>query len=217
MPDEFRFLIDETALAHAAQGGPAAINEAFDALATLIQDARSHTIGKFSLIWEEQLGAHPLYDWLFDPAHGIDRVVADALRVALARTPDWDDVLDTTGLSPNVSIAGVNHSAPSVAAAEQATAAGRATGCLSTVEPHRGRVPVTAGARTTEIHFVGDSAALLAFFRDLPEVENLDEANYFRNAAFAFPNLHFVRDKTQFGHFVADGPRPRGSDELTAR
>ena len=44
-----------------------------------------------------------------------------------------------------------------------------------------------------------DAAEALA--RDLPEVEDLGEDEYFKNAAHAFPELLFVRSRTRFSAF----------------
>jgi hypothetical protein len=201
VPERFRFLVDEAALQPASGSGVDELSEAFERLATLIQDLRSHSIGKFSLIWEEQIGLHPLYKWLFEATLGIDREVATALQFALDRTPDWDSTLDTAGLQTSVSIAGKTQLAFSASAAERETHGGHATGCLSAHPLRRGPLSVAAGDRSTLVHFLYVPADNVAFFRDVPEVEGMDEEAYFENASLAFPQLHFVRDKTQFRHF----------------
>lgn len=204
MPERFRFLVDEAALRQAAGRGAIELSEAFDGLVRLIQEVRAHRIGKLSDVWEEQLGQHCLCDWLFDRALGIDRDTATALQVALARTPDWDVAWDTAGLSKQVIVAGVEQEAFSASAAARETREGRATACLSVVPSRSGRLRVTSPEHSTELHFIAlsnDEVPVLAFFRDVPEVEKLDEDAYFDNAQFAFPNINFVRDRTRFGHF----------------
>ena len=186
---------------HAADEGTIGLSEAFECLVATIQEVRAHSIGKYSLIWEENVGSRPLYEWLFHSDIGIDPEVAFALRLALDRTPDWDAAWDATGIPSEVSIDGVTQNAVSVSAAARETHEGRATGCLSCLRSRSGRFPVGGGAHVTDLHFIALPRDILAFFRDVPEVEALGEDAYFENAAFAFPNVHFTRERTHFGHF----------------
>ncbi|MGH7297390.1 MAG: hypothetical protein ACRELB_20810 [Polyangiaceae bacterium] len=201
MPDPFRFLVDEAALRLSPSTTPSELGETLERLADLIEGLRAHRIGKFSMIWEEQLGPHALYEWLFNPLLGIDVVVASALRVALDRTPNWDEACDTAGFPTQVTIGGIPHDAFSVGAAARATCDRQATGCLSVLPSRHGRVYVIAGVWTPHLHFVAHPRDIFAFFREVPEVDNLDEEAYFQNARLAFPGLLFVRARTDFGAF----------------
>lgn len=201
MPEQFRFLVDEGALRQAANGGTSGLTEAFECLAAIIEALRAHSIGKHSGVWEEEIGEHPLCNWLFDPALGVDRVAAKALQIALDRTPDWDAAWDTTELPTQASIGGVMQHALSVAAATRETQEARATGCLSALVSHSGRLPVVVAGRATDLHFIAVPRDALAFFREVPEVESLDEHAYFENAQHAFPSVHFVLERARFGQF----------------
>jgi hypothetical protein len=100
-----------------------------------------------------------------------------------------------------VDIAGQPREAISVSAAARETCAGRATGCLSARPSHSGLLHVVTDQYVNHLHFIGEKGDVLKFFRDVPEVEDLDEDSYFQNAKFAFPNVIFARDQTRFGNF----------------
>lgn len=202
MAEPFRFLVDESALPPAALGGPDELGEAFERLVGLIQGVRAHSTGKFSLIWELPLGQHLLLEWLFDSALGIDREIASALQIALHRTPDWDDGWDMTGIPTEASFDGLRQEAFSVCAAAHGVQRGSAIACLSALPARGGRLAVDIGGCTVELFFITHSSDVVAFFRDLPEVEDLDENAYFDNACFAFPALRFVREHTHFRDFA---------------
>lgn len=214
--ERFRFLIDEAGLRLFTDSKPDELNSALERLVEIIQEVRAHPIGKLSSVWEEQIGQHPLYDWLFDHTLGIDRDVAGALQVALSRTPDWDTLWGTAGISVEVAIGATKEVAFSVAAAARETRARRATACLSPHLSRSGRLSVIAADGPTGVHFVCEPAHVRAFFRDVPETEDLDEDGYFENAPFAFPNLHFVRDRTRFNNFEEryETVRPRVTAHL---
>lgn len=203
MPERFRFLVDETALREAASGGVGDACRAFEHLVAIVDGVRSHSVGKLSQIWEEQIGPYPLYEWLFNQELGMDRDTARACQVVLDRTPDWDAAWESCGLPVTVSLPNGALGGISVAAAARATQAGHATGCLSPLEPRSGGLPVAyeEGVVVT-IHFI---AALpsdaLRFFRSIPATESMDERAYFENARFAFPDLVFVRARTIFSNF----------------
>ena len=201
MPERFRFLIDEGSLSEVALEGAERLSEAFESLVAIVQETREHGVGKHTSVWEAQLGGHRLYEWLFENARGIDREVATALQIALDRSPDWDAAWPPSGLPEEVEISGVAQKAISVSAAIRETRQGHAVGCLSCRASRSGRLPVLMDGLSTDVHFISLSGDVLAFFRDVPEIEDLDEDAYFANARYAFPRVRFVRDRTHFRHF----------------
>ncbi len=202
MADAFRFLIDEVTLRDAASGGAEQASQAFADLVVTVESVRPHPVGKLSTIWEELVGPSRLYEWLFDPALGVDREVALAFQVVLGRTPDWDSAWDGPDLSlmpvlPDGAAAGA-----SMAAAGHQNRAGHATACLSPEKGRSGVLALTyADGSSVDVHFIANVSDVLAFFRSVPAIEGLDEEAYFENARFAFPGIIFVREGTHFGSF----------------
>ena len=207
MAEQLRFLIDEDTLHPPQHTGldtasdVIQLADGFERLVETVQVVGGHAVGKLSAIWEYTLGDHVLAEWLFDPSLGIDRVVAQALTAALWRMPDWDEILDRQGLSAEVAIDGDLRDATSVSAAMAETAASRATACLSASPTRRGQKFVEAQGRSALVHFITDQSDMLLFFREIPEIEDVDEMAFFANARFAFPDIHFVREKADFGNF----------------
>lgn len=222
MAEQLRFLIDEDTLhppqhtGHEAASDPVQLAEGFERLVETVQVVGGHTVGKLSAIWEYTLGDHVLAEWLFNPSLGIDRLVAQALIAALGRMPDWDGAIDRQGLSATVAINGDLCDATSVAAAMGETAAARATACLSASPTRRGPKFVETQEASALVHFITEHSDMLLFFREIPEIENLSEVAFFANARFAFPDIRFVPQKTDFGKF--DEPylsiRPKVSSHL---
>lgn len=199
-PHGLRFLVDESGF----QGAKAPLDAAFELLVDRIEASRIHGVGKYSEVWHELVCGRPLFEWLYQPELGVDRVVAEALQIALNRSPNWDEQLDTRGVPLEVTINGVAQTALSVAMAAKSTLAKSATGCISPDEHRVGPLEVgTDGAQVT-VHFVGGMFEVLQFFRAVPEIEEVDEETYFAIAAHAFPNIYFVRERTKFSALDED-------------
>jgi hypothetical protein len=195
-----RFLIDESSLSEPCDD----LEAALDVAVSRIQAVRRGGVGKLSWIWEEVVQGHTVAEWVFDRSLGLDPVVAAALREALDRSVDWDEVLDTAHLPPDVEMGGAKKSAWSVGAAASFTQRGISMACVPLVGPLGPRTVCPLGAGSNEpieLWFVGDDTSHLAFYRALPEVEDLDEDAYFVNAARAFPRLKFFRKRTRFADF----------------
>ncbi len=59
-----------------------------------------------------------------------------------------------------------------------------------------------ASGSTLEVHFICDRPGTLAFYRDVPEIENMREDEYIDHCALAFPDLYFSQKlKKQFRRF----------------
>jgi len=195
-----RFLIDESSLREPMGD----LDETFERALSRIRAGRAGGVGKLSLIWEEVIQGHTLAEWLFDKQLGVDPVVAQALRIALDRSVDWDEVLDTSHLPLDVKIDGVAKSAWSVGAAASFTQRGIAMGCVALAGPLGQKKIAPEGTKANapvDLWFVGDDATALAFFREIPEVEDLDEDRFFANAKQAFPRVRFFRERTRFAAF----------------
>jgi hypothetical protein len=177
------------------------LEASFERLVEIVQIVGGHDIRILSDIWGHPIGDHLLSDWLFDPSLGLDRTVTLALQAALGRMPNWDGILDRQGLSDEVAIDGELRDAISVSAAMAEMAASRAVACLSALPMRRGPKWVEAPGAAAFVHFITDLSDMLNFFREIPEIENLDEKAFLANAEFAFPGIYFVRDKVDFGKF----------------
>jgi hypothetical protein len=195
-----KFLIDESSLREPLGD----VHTALEIAHSRILAVRGDGVGKLSLIWEELIEGYTLAEWLFNKELGLDPLVAQALRIALDRSPNWDDVLDTTDLPLEVSINGVQKAAWSVGAAATFTQRSTALGCVALVGqlgPRTISLNLNGSNEQVEVWFVGDETTALGFFRELPEVEDLDEDGFFENAQRAFPRIQFFRERTRFGAF----------------
>ena len=202
MHEHLRFLIDESSFEDTTDP----LENAFELLVTRIAGARRHGVGKFSLVWETLVRGRLLIDWLFDRELAIDPDVARALQIALDRSPDWDEHESVEGIPTEVLLEQGERTAYSLAAAAALTQRGRAMGVISPVAACIGPRKIglnigPAGRQYVSVHFVGDESSQLTFFRDLAEVENLGEAEYFENARRAFPGIVFHRERVRFSAF----------------
>ena len=198
-----RFVVDEAGFRGLSK---ATLEEGFERLVERLQLCGTDRVALCSGVWSEIIDGRPLTTWLFEPGL-LDREVANALASALTRLPNWDETVQVP-TTVALSVAGSPHRSASVAMAAEQTFGGRAVGCVS-AGSHCGSLSVQSPNGKTDIVFVGSKEDVLAFFRAIPEIENLDEAAYFANASDAFPGLHFVLEKTSFKKFEEDYPTVR--------
>jgi hypothetical protein len=158
----------------------------FEVLVERLQICRGSGISKSSRIWETNVAGQLISDWIFGKE--LDRDTRQAISTALERCPNWDENIDDELLlldSRTYVAWNLSH--------------GRALGCIS--PRSAGTFGVNLDGVCIDVQYVGDKKDLLTFHRRIAEIENLDEEAYFRNAAFAFPALFFVRDRTKFNRF----------------
>lgn len=144
---------------------------------------------------------YELPDYLMSgPGKDIDRDVKLRFFSIVDKCPEWD--AEIPGSCTEVSIAdGVAAMALSIACALALAIRSHGTSCLvfGACE-RRGFIRATAEIGESDLFFFAEASALKTFWRQLYELENATEEDFFVHAARAFPNLIF-HDSLAFRHF----------------
>lgn len=133
-----------------------------------------------------------LYEGLFAGGLEMDVDSRRRVQIALERCGNWDEEWELEELEAR--FATQLEFAPTVAyAAARRLADGTAVACVGPMAGGRsGPVAVTIQHGSCLVPFVTTDETRLQFYRDAIEVEDPDEAGYFRYATIAFPELVFV-------------------------
>jgi hypothetical protein len=195
MPDPPRFCLDETSFSlHAAQAPE--IERLFENLIHLIRrchEDEQRVARSVELDWVELMPGVPLSEVLYgDAGSSLDREVRQAMIEVINRCIMWDADQPEVP-EAEVMISGARRTARSVAFAYVNVSMGHACACLCLIEDRSGVHDVTCRGRTLPIHFIYDAARQFPpFYREVPEIEDMDEARYMDHAALMFPQLYFV-------------------------
>lgn len=142
-----------------------------------------------------------LYDLLYGAAtEVIDKEVRHHLQRAIDRCKIWDDEPGAEGLGTIVYIDGARVEARSLAFIHHERRQARCAAAIAIrrtsdesnmIEVHVDEIPLL-------LHRVFDRLSLLAFYRDLFEIADLqDENDFMSHCRVAFPDLHFVPELVQ--------------------
>ncbi len=195
-----RLWIDETSFQLGASVAADKLEQSLQGLVDLIQACRDkkETIVRSSHLYETEIWPGlQLFELLYDASKlatqidPVDPIALKAIQQALNRSVEWDNPLPANS---TVEVAGVTVDAPMIVAVCSLDAAGRGAACLALgVRRDRiGEVPVRLGNTDHAIHFLAKRKDLPAFYRSIPEKEDLGPEAFMENAEHAFPELAFA-------------------------
>jgi hypothetical protein len=205
-----RFFVDETSFVAPSPILSDELNASVERFIEIVLHCRNHegVIYAWSdLLQVEVVPGLPLYELLYgaEPVIELDRETRASLRETLNRCVHWDeDETITKWPSLHVFLDGLATEAHTIAFVHSLVinAQGAACVCIDLRADRTGVLIVSDGAHDARVHFVHDSKALIAFYRSLFELEDMNPETYIKNAKRAFPKLLF-HDKlaSQFAHF----------------
>lgn len=195
MSEPPRFCLDETSFSLAMAQAPE-IERLFENLIDLVRrchDDEQRVARSVDLDCIDLLPGVPLCDVLYgDAVAGLDREVRQAMIEIVNRCIMWDADQREAPVA-DVVITGARREARSVAFAHAQVSAGHACACLCLVEDRAGVFDVTYQDRAQRLHFIHDAERQIPpFYREIPEIEDMDEACYMDHTALMFPQLHFM-------------------------
>lgn len=191
-----RFCIVEAGLPLAdEQASEVVIGERLEALVALIAacwDEGQEVYRGSGLEFLDVVPGAPLCDLMYQVGR-LDRVLQGALQQTLNRCRCWDAGDNEAEAPAEVCIDSVAVNAPSVGWAHAQMQSGRAVACLQVGPSTDGPRRVEADGQSTQLYFLSCAIAppRLAFYRTIPELEDLSERAYLDHAPLLFPDLFF--------------------------
>lgn len=136
---------------------------------------------------------------LSEEKFSLDHDLKELLRLFIEKCPNWDETLppeEAQRISELPVQIGEQQEqlAPSLAFVHEQVTKKYAISCLRLVnKPEEvGPQPVSIEGKEQTLYFVSTEPQLRAFYREIPEFEDLNEERYIEHSALAFPALYFV-------------------------
>ncbi len=207
-----RFCIEETSFNLGSDEHLIELTENFTRLMVKLHDEDNQEIMRWSqLEFETVFPGIELVDLMYNEEKSpLDKELRILLIQVLTRCRHWDDEFES--VEATFDIGGSDINGKSLAYIYEQVKQKRAVSCvcLNKYGHPVGCREVRKASEQMKIHFVTGQKTLLAFYRDVAEIESLNEKEFIRHGNLAFPQLYFVPDiDKQFRKFRQSYPEVR--------